>query len=39
MRGDLLDNEGKFSYLTPAQRVPQPLLPIRILVDEVLTDL
>jgi transposase len=41
MRGDLLDNEGMFSYLTPAQRVPQdhPLRPIRKLVDEVLRDL
>ncbi len=41
MRGDLLDNEGMFSYLTPAQRVPKdhPLRPIRMLVDEVLRDL
>jgi transposase-like protein DUF772 len=37
MRGDLLDNEGMFSYLTPAQRVPKDhaLRPIRLLVDEV----
>jgi transposase len=41
MRGDLLDNEGMFSYLTPAQRVPKdhPLRPIRVLVDEVLREL
>jgi transposase len=41
MRGDLLDNEGMFSYLTPAQRVPKDhaLRPIRLLVDEVLKDL
>lgn len=41
MRGDLLDNEGMFSYLTPAQRVPKdhPLRPIRLLVDEVLIEL
>ncbi len=41
MRGDLLGNEGMFSYLTPAQRVPpdHPLRPIRVLVDEVLRDL
>jgi transposase len=41
MRGDLLDDEGMFSYLTPAQRVPKdhPLRPIRRLVDEVLIEL
>jgi len=41
MRGDLVDSEGMFSYLTPAQRVPKdhPLRPIRMLVDEVLRDL
>ncbi len=41
MRGDLLDNEGMFSYLTPAQRVPKDhaLRPIRLLVDEVLIEL
>jgi transposase len=41
MRGDLLDSEGMFSYVTPAQRVPEdhPLRPIRILVNEVLTEL
>jgi len=41
MRGDLIDNEGMFSYLTPAQRVPRdhPLRPIRVLVDEVLIEL
>jgi transposase len=41
MRGDLLDNEGMFSYLTPAQRAPQdhPLRAIRVLVDEVLRGL
>jgi len=38
MRGDLEDNEGMFSYLTPAQRVPKdhPLRPIRALVDTAL---
>lgn len=41
MRGDLLDSEGMFSYVTPAKRVPEnhPLRPIRILVNEVLTEL
>ena len=41
MRGDLVDNEGMFSYLTPAQRVPKDhaLRPIRLLVDEVLIEL
>jgi len=41
MRGELEDSEGMFSYITPAQRVPKdhPLRPIRVLVDEVLSDL
>ena len=41
MRGDLIDNEGMFSYLTPAQRVPQdhPLRAVRTMVDAVLREL
>ena len=41
MRGELDDNEGMFSYLTPAQRVPKdhPLRAIRVLVDEALKEL
>lgn len=38
MRGDWDDNEGMFSYLTPAQRVPQdhPLRAVRRMADEAL---
>lgn len=41
MRGELIDSESMFSYVTPAQRVPQdhPLRPIRALVDKALEDL
>ena len=41
MRGELEDNAGMFSYITPAQRVPKdhPLRPIRDLVDAALKDL
>ena len=41
MRGELEDNEGMFSYLTPAQRVPKdhPLREIRALVDAALKEL
>jgi transposase len=38
MRGDQSEPDGMFSYITPAQRVPQdhPLRVIRTMVDEVL---
>lgn len=41
MRGELVETESMFSYVTPAQRVPQdhPLRPIRALVDQALADL
>jgi transposase len=41
MRGDLEENAGMFSYITPAQRVPKdhPLRPIRVLVDAALKEL
>jgi transposase len=41
MRGELEDNAGMFSYITPAQRVPKdhPLRPIRELVNAALKDL
>jgi transposase len=41
MRGEPENNEGMFSYLTPAQRVPQdhPLREIRKLVDAALKEL
>src|SRR5262245_60572548 len=41
MRGDDLQQDAMFSYLSPAQRVPadHPLRPIRRMVDEVLKGL
>jgi transposase len=41
MRGNEQIQDAMFSYISPAQRVPQdhPLRPIRKMVDEVLKDL
>ena len=41
MRGELDENAGMFSYITPAQRVPKehPLRAIRVLVDAALKDM
>ena len=41
MRGELDENAGMFSYITPAQRVPKdhPLRAIRVLVDAALKEL
>lgn len=41
MRGELDENAGMFSYITPAQRVPKdhPLRPIRVLVDAALKEM
>jgi transposase len=41
MRGELDENAGMFSYITPAQRVPKdhPLRAIRVLVDAALKEM
>jgi len=41
MRGDDLQQEGMFSYISPEQRVPKdhPLRPIRKMVDEILVEM
>jgi hypothetical protein len=41
MRGDDLQLEARFSYLSPADRVPQdhPLRPIRRMVNQALAEL
>ena len=41
MRGELDEDAGMFSYITPAQRVPKdhPLRAIRVLVDAALKEM
>ncbi len=41
MRGDAIEPDAMFSYVSPAQRVPQdhPLRAVRMMVDEVLREL